>query len=191
MGSRPNVMLSDKLKQENRSVYFELRNFPLNRDKGGAYWRTEESLKKRGKSFRREKIVDGYMGYPLGSVYEHTPAGRSGTRYLLPEVCGPAQGASNRGKLSPTHRAHTSESISVRKADRARPLLRQALNESRYVRLAGGVSLDPGAEPPEGATRVPSWHDYWSDQRFIVGENSPGWLRWHLTLITRSLTRRQ
>ena len=80
----------------------------------------------------------------------------------------------------------------VSTSERTRPVinkLQQALNESRYVRLAGGVSLDPGL--PEGAG---SGRDYWSDQRFGMGDgkDASGWLRWHLTLITsptRSLAR--
>jgi hypothetical protein len=65
----PNQMSpAGQIEQETRSVYFELRNFPLNRDKGGAYWRTEESSRKRGKSFRRKTTVDGYGGYPLRRV---------------------------------------------------------------------------------------------------------------------------
>jgi hypothetical protein len=57
-----------QIETRNRNVYFELQKFPLkNRDKGSAYGRTEESSRKRGKSFRSEKNV-GVGGYDMSQV---------------------------------------------------------------------------------------------------------------------------
>ena len=59
MGSRPMSPVG-QIETRERNVYFELRKFPLDRDKGSACWRTEESSRKRGESFRSEKNVGGY-----------------------------------------------------------------------------------------------------------------------------------
>ena len=59
VGSRPMSPVG-QIETRKWNVYFELRKFPLNRDKGSAYWRREESSRKRGKSFRSEKNVGGY-----------------------------------------------------------------------------------------------------------------------------------
>jgi hypothetical protein len=59
-GRDPGLSPVGQIETRNWSVYFELRKFPLNRDKGSAYWRTKESSRKRGESFRSEKNVGGY-----------------------------------------------------------------------------------------------------------------------------------
>lgn len=128
----------------NRSVYFELRNFPLIRDKGSAYWRTEESSGKRGRSFQSEnERTDMEATYDIHR--EVCPAGRSGTRYIF----GKAQGAGYRGIILSHGPPCPHIKLLCGRELGLRNKLQRALDKSRYVRLTGGVSLDPGL--PEGA----------------------------------------
>jgi len=115
MGSRPMSPVG-QIETRNRNVYFELRKFPLRRDKGSAYWRTEESSRKRGKSFRSEKNVGGYdmnqvEGEHMISHREVCVCARMHDRWQirnnlrLPEGCGQARGAAYRGKQAVSHGA--------------------------------------------------------------------------------------
>lgn len=144
--------------------------------------------------------------YPIGKcVYECTTAGRSGTIYHTTSrrVRGERPTAANRpvshGAV-PTDQNSIFVTESRRTAPRVRDKLQLALDESRYVRLTRRVRHDPGTTGGAKQARC----DCWSDQRFMkvhgMGvcwceggrKDAPGWLRWHLTLITsptRSLAR--
>ena len=170
MGSRPMSPVG-QIETRNRNVYFELRKFPLRRDKGSAYWRTEESSRKRGKSFRSEKNVGGYdMNQVEGEhmishrevcvcVHECTTGGRSGTIYDFPKGVGRREERPTvANRLSPTGPCpQIKNTLFVSKSSRTaqgRNKLQLTLDKSRYVRLTRWVRPDPGVAPTGGCKQA-------------------------------------
>jgi hypothetical protein len=94
MGSPPMSPVG-QIETRNRSVYFELRKFPLNRDKTSAYWRSRRKFNKTRPEFPKSEKCGTDMIWPRGS-----PCTNGNDRWHIPEhaTASPAQGTSYRGK---------------------------------------------------------------------------------------------